>query len=227
MGGINCETFEDKLMDYEDGLLSAEESAGIEEHLRSCGACQKYKEQWDRSWELLDKAYPESAEIEPAPDFRSKFWRNVGREESKAEVIDLTSRLNSAARRMRIFKTGGLAMAASFVLISCAILWFVSGASQTASVTSASSSVAAAGASAKENVPKEFVQNYNALSRPAATASYVMYDGNSAVSVNTGERNNLGRNQAHGAADEGDNFMSGDQYWFTEDDINDSLENVI
>ncbi len=70
---MNCESIKKLMPIYLEGELQPQESKEVKDHLASCLLCQKEISAFERSWDMLD----EIADIEPAPDYVSRFWTEL------------------------------------------------------------------------------------------------------------------------------------------------------
>lgn len=68
MNEEQCLSVREKLVDYADGELAADQAAGVAEHLAACDACQERLEALRRSLVLAREAWAEAAAaVRPAP----------------------------------------------------------------------------------------------------------------------------------------------------------------
>jgi len=76
---MNCDKIQEMLPAYQDGELSAENEKAVKIHLEGCEVCREEEQLLSASWEMLG----ELKSIEPSPDFQSRFWARVRKEETK------------------------------------------------------------------------------------------------------------------------------------------------
>ncbi|MBQ7501436.1 zf-HC2 domain-containing protein [bacterium] len=125
MSELNCDRCQDLLLDYDEGFLSADEAASVSSHLQGCEACSLYLKELKKNWEDLAEAFPAETELEPAADYRLRFWKRVGQEEAEAEIV----KLRGKAERKGFFSGyRGLAAAAAAAFIFGGVcFWGVGG----------------------------------------------------------------------------------------------------
>ncbi|MGM9998249.1 MAG: zf-HC2 domain-containing protein [Candidatus Bruticola sp.] len=121
MNRLDCQECTDKLLDYEDGLLSSADAAKVRTHLEECAECSRYQHALREGWKNLGLVFPQ--DIEPDPNFKIRFWKTVGQEANSVKLIDLQQELKKKNKRLRYWSS--LAAVASFVLIGGAVLWNV------------------------------------------------------------------------------------------------------
>lgn len=114
-----CQECIDKLLEYEDGLLSKPDASKLKKHLEECSRCQQYQRSLSEVWNHLGEAFPQ--ELEPAPDFKLRFWKKVGQESDKGKIIDLEARLKVKNKYLRYWKV--FTAAASLTVVGGAVLW--------------------------------------------------------------------------------------------------------
>ena len=117
----DCQECVNKLLEYEDGLLSDHDASKLKKHLEECSRCRQYQHSLDGVWTNLDKAFPQ--ELEPAADFKLRFWKRVGQEADKDKIINLETALKLKNKRLNYWKT--FTAAASFVIVGGVMLWNV------------------------------------------------------------------------------------------------------
>ena len=118
-GSADCQECVDKLLEYEDGLLSDHDASKLKKHLEECSRCRQYQHSLGEVWKNLDKAFPQ--ELEPAADFKLRFWKRVGQETDKNKVISLEAALKSKNKRLNYWKA--FTAAASLAVVGGAVLW--------------------------------------------------------------------------------------------------------
>ena len=116
---IECQECIDKLLEYEDGLLSKPDASKLKKHLKECSRCQQYQHSLSEVWNHLGEAFPQ--ELEPAPDFKLRFWKKVGQESDKGKIIDLEARLKAKNKYLHYWKV--FTAAASLTVVGGAVLW--------------------------------------------------------------------------------------------------------
>ncbi len=72
MRPCNCDDIQDKLVDYADGVLPAEESHAIAEHLDACAACQETVADLGRSLSLTQAIWSDNLEAAGARAKRTR-----------------------------------------------------------------------------------------------------------------------------------------------------------
>lgn len=116
---VECQECIDKLLEYEDGLLSETDASKLKKHLEECSKCRQYQHSLSEVWKNLDKAFPQ--ELEPAPDFKVSFWKKVGQEADRGKIIRLETELKTKSKYLRYWKT--FTAAASLAVVGGAVLW--------------------------------------------------------------------------------------------------------
>lgn len=71
-----CNSIQERLSDYIDGMLAPEEQVQVEEHLKSCRDCTRSLEELKKTVSMTR----EMAECEPPPEFAEKVMARVRRE---------------------------------------------------------------------------------------------------------------------------------------------------
>ena len=54
-----CQECIDKLLEYEDGLLSKPDASKLKKHLEECSRCQQYQHSLSEVWNRLGEAFPQ------------------------------------------------------------------------------------------------------------------------------------------------------------------------
>ncbi|HBM97536.1 TPA: hypothetical protein DD394_08705 [bacterium UBP9_UBA11836] len=114
-----CQECVDKLLEYEDGLLSETDASKLKRHLEECSRCSQYQHSLSEVWNNLDKAFPQ--ELEPSSDFKVRFWKKVGQEANKGKIISLETELKAKSKYLHYWKT--FTAAASLAVVGGAVLW--------------------------------------------------------------------------------------------------------
>ena len=114
-----CQKCIDKLLDYEEGLLSESEASHLKKHLEECSWCRQYQHSWIEVWNNLDKAFPR--ELEPAPDFKIRFWKKVGQEADRGKAISLEAKLKAQSKYLGYWRA--FTAVASLVVVGGTLLW--------------------------------------------------------------------------------------------------------
>ncbi len=70
---MNCPSIQKLIPLYLDQQLAPEQFKLVKAHLTNCPDCQQEVDLYNRSWELLNNI----KEIEPSPDYVSRFWTEV------------------------------------------------------------------------------------------------------------------------------------------------------
>ena len=70
---MDCQEIKKLIPVYLDDELEAAEKQQVSDHLRVCADCRAEAQAIEKSWELL----AEIVEIEPDPNYRTRFWRSV------------------------------------------------------------------------------------------------------------------------------------------------------
>ena len=122
MSQLDCSQCQDLWPSFDEGLLEGEELSRFKEHLEGCPECRAYGEAYRKAWELLGE-WP-SLELEPSPDYKVRFWRRVGQEESNQKIVRLQERLARLQCSLRAWPKR-VAIAASFLLLSGLMIWGV------------------------------------------------------------------------------------------------------
>jgi len=78
---MKCQEVKNELSAYQDHELDPGLMKEIEAHLASCPVCFQASQQMSRAWDLLDLA----PQIDPSPDFMSRFWTKAAAQESGFE----------------------------------------------------------------------------------------------------------------------------------------------
>jgi len=80
---MQCTEIKKNLSAYLDHELDLKSAKEIEAHLGSCPGCLQESQQMSRAWELLESA----RDIEPSPDYVSRFWTKAAAQESVYERL--------------------------------------------------------------------------------------------------------------------------------------------
>lgn len=125
MSELNCDRCQDLLLDYDEGLLSADDAASVASHLQSCRSCSLYLQALKKSWDDLGQAFPDESALEPAADYRLRFWKRVGQEEAETRIVELRGK----AEKKGFFSgyRGLSAAAAAAFILGGVCFWGVSG----------------------------------------------------------------------------------------------------
>lgn len=118
---MQCQECVDKLLEYEEGLLGEPDTSRLKKHLEECSGCRQYRHSLSEVWKNLDKAFPQ--ELEPAADFRTRFWKRVGQESDVGKVISLETELKAKNKHLRYWKA--FTAAASLTVVGGVVLWSV------------------------------------------------------------------------------------------------------
>lgn len=81
---MNCQRVQDTFIDYQDGTLPADESAGLRSHLASCPTCQR---EWSALQEITRKLDALPAAEEPSPRLREQFYAMLETHQRDADSI--------------------------------------------------------------------------------------------------------------------------------------------
>lgn len=125
MSELNCDRCQDLLLDYDEGFLSADDAASVASHLQSCRSCSLYLQALKKDWDDLGQAFPDESALEPAADYRLRFWKRVGREEAEAKIVELRGK----AEKKGFFSgyRGLSAAAAAAFILGGVCFWGISG----------------------------------------------------------------------------------------------------
>lgn len=80
---MDCKHTKDRIPEWMDSALSAEESAAVGQHLARCADCRKEFKLYARAWNSL-KSWPEA---EPDPGYVSRFWTRLSTRKSWIERL--------------------------------------------------------------------------------------------------------------------------------------------
>jgi len=80
---MECREVKENLSAYLDHELDPQLSKAIQTHLGTCPGCFMENQQMSRAWQMLDLA----PEIEPSPDYVSRFWTKASLQESRYERL--------------------------------------------------------------------------------------------------------------------------------------------
>ncbi len=75
---MNCKKIKKILLLYVDNMASAEEKEALAVHIKECAQCKAVLGEYENTWKLLDAEEP----IEPRPDYVSRFWTALAKEET-------------------------------------------------------------------------------------------------------------------------------------------------
>ena len=70
---MDCKQTKDRIPEWMDSVLSAEEAAAVGQHLARCAECRTEFKTYAKAWNTL-KAWPDA---EPDPGYLSRFWTRV------------------------------------------------------------------------------------------------------------------------------------------------------
>jgi hypothetical protein len=106
---MNCEQFENRILDYQDDHLSASEREAVQSHLASCPACQALAQQLQQ----LDATLTRTVRIPASPvNFRVRLHERI-----QAETVVLPEAQRAERRRqLQAEYEAGLAQFGRFVL---------------------------------------------------------------------------------------------------------------
>lgn len=80
---MNCQRVQDSFIDYQDGLLPADEAAQLRTHLASCPTCQR---EWSALQEITRKLDTISTDEEPSPRLREQFYAMLETHQREADA---------------------------------------------------------------------------------------------------------------------------------------------
>ena len=80
---MNCEELSIHVVDYLDGTLSADISAGLEAHVEGCDACREQLSVLRQTWTGLGELPQE----EPSPRLRERFYAMLDAEQRATSAV--------------------------------------------------------------------------------------------------------------------------------------------
>jgi hypothetical protein len=82
---MNCQRVQDNFIDYQDGTLSADESAALRAHLSGCPNCQR---EWSALQEITRKLDAMPATEEPSSRVREQFYAMLETHQRNADSVN-------------------------------------------------------------------------------------------------------------------------------------------